>query len=594
MIMDSLDTLTRVALADMCGDLVTGLSYDSPSEATVIMGRTASESVDDSLNTPVTTCSETTFQFGTDTLEPPPITATANILASINIPEAGKGDSLFPPRTQGSQSGNVTTHTISYKGTLVTTAVTPASTVSDTNPTNFASILTPLSPLITILSQATQNPGQGFRNYPANLSDFATFTSQAPISFGFKSPAPSPVPAQSPQAQSDACSMGQPDQGDHFSTGFGSPMTPHSTQSTPEPQMPAVSDAFSRSDDSISYSSPPPPPPYSQSLPMSLEQELPGLAMKQSPCYTSCSQVQPNQAQQCDQTSLINFAPNNLPETVLQMQFSDLSKAQTITGDLKWSISSTNTASQSQLPDFPALQIGAPQQTVQSVSNVPMQPFHVPGTIKSEPGTSTIDERFLLSSAGMDFVTASSTADVKPSVSSITSTLNQPYQQGTLKLLPVKPRKYPNRPSKTPPHERPYPCPVDNCDRRFSRSDELTRHIRIHTGQKPFQCKICLRSFSRSDHLTTHVRTHTGEKPFSCDVCGRKFARSDEKKRHAKVHLKQRIKKEAKMLAANAPLPTTQATTLSGAMVDSLLDSSSVSGSNTMCSLPLVVTTASL
>jgi uncharacterized Zn-finger protein len=108
----------------------------------------------------------------------------------------------------------------------------------------------------------------------------------------------------------------------------------------------------------------------------------------------------------------------------------------------------------------------------------------------------------------------------------------------------VKPRKYPNRPSKTPVHERPYACPVENCDRRFSRSDELTRHIRIHTGQKPFQCRICMRSFSRSDHLTTHIRTHTGEKPFSCDTCGRKFARSDEKKRHAKVHLKQRIKKE--------------------------------------------------
>ncbi|PSN50162.1 hypothetical protein C0J52_11974 [Blattella germanica] len=145
-------------------------------------------------------------------------------------------------------------------------------------------------------------------------------------------------------------------------------------------------------------------------------------------------------------------------------------------------------------------------------------------------------------------------AEYNPSTSKGHEILSQVYQQSPmpLKLVPVKPRKYPNRPSKTPVHERPYACPVENCDRRFSRSDELTRHIRIHTGQKPFQCRICMRSFSRSDHLTTHIRTHTGEKPFQCDTCGRKFARSDEKKRHAKVHLKQRLKKESKLVAGSS------------------------------------------
>uniref|UniRef100_A0A3B5ML40 Kruppel like factor 5 like n=1 Tax=Xiphophorus couchianus TaxID=32473 RepID=A0A3B5ML40_9TELE len=56
--------------------------------------------------------------------------------------------------------------------------------------------------------------------------------------------------------------------------------------------------------------------------------------------------------------------------------------------------------------------------------------------------------------------------------------------------------------------EKPYRCTWENCDWRFARSDELTRHYRKHTGAKPFKCVACSRCFSRSDHLALHMKRH--------------------------------------------------------------------------------------
>ncbi|XP_015426269.1 PREDICTED: transcription factor Sp6 [Myotis davidii] len=50
------------------------------------------------------------------------------------------------------------------------------------------------------------------------------------------------------------------------------------------------------------------------------------------------------------------------------------------------------------------------------------------------------------------------------------------------------------------------------CGKRFTRSDELQRHLQTHTGTKKFPCAVCSRVFMRSDHLAKHMKTHEGAK----------------------------------------------------------------------------------
>jgi len=64
----------------------------------------------------------------------------------------------------------------------------------------------------------------------------------------------------------------------------------------------------------------------------------------------------------------------------------------------------------------------------------------------------------------------------------------------------------------------------------------LTRHVRLHTGLKPYTCRVCNQVFSRSDHLSTHQRTHTGEKPYKCPSCPYSACRRDMITRHMRTH----------------------------------------------------------
>lgn len=81
---------------------------------------------------------------------------------------------------------------------------------------------------------------------------------------------------------------------------------------------------------------------------------------------------------------------------------------------------------------------------------------------------------------------------------------------------------------------KPYEC--DHCKGRFSSIRDLKRHIIIHSGEKPYKCERCQRKFSFLYSLTAHQRTHTEDQPYICEICGMKFKAISSLKRHMKVH----------------------------------------------------------
>lgn len=84
--------------------------------------------------------------------------------------------------------------------------------------------------------------------------------------------------------------------------------------------------------------------------------------------------------------------------------------------------------------------------------------------------------------------------------------------------------------------DRPFMCSFEGCGKSFITKGHLQTHELIHTGEKPYQCKICGKEYSRSGRLKIHERTHTGEKPFECTICGKKFTENGNLKTHLRIH----------------------------------------------------------
>ncbi|XP_068527427.1 zinc finger protein 236 isoform X4 [Anas acuta] len=112
--------------------------------------------------------------------------------------------------------------------------------------------------------------------------------------------------------------------------------------------------------------------------------------------------------------------------------------------------------------------------------------------------------------------------------------------------------------------EKPYKC--EECGKSFTVKSTLDCHVKTHTGQKLFSCHVCSNSFSTKGSLKVHMRLHTGAKPFKCPHCDLRFRTSGRRKTHIQCHYKPETKKVRKPVAR---------TSTEGLQPVSLLNSSS-------------------
>uniref|UniRef100_A0A8C4R0R6 C2H2-type domain-containing protein n=1 Tax=Eptatretus burgeri TaxID=7764 RepID=A0A8C4R0R6_EPTBU len=86
-------------------------------------------------------------------------------------------------------------------------------------------------------------------------------------------------------------------------------------------------------------------------------------------------------------------------------------------------------------------------------------------------------------------------------------------------------------------HSQSLPHLCQHCGKGFRHPSELRKHVRSHSGERPYACDLCTYRSAQAYNLQMHIRARHRHQPnFRCTVCGVAFSCLSELRRHVVLH----------------------------------------------------------